>query len=98
MKHFSPFHLLLQRVPAASAVMRAQAILGLLSFTPYVQEYLAVAHNILNHLGSISPYHRAHHASEINYELPSDCTVDQVMLVSRGGSILSEMTWLITSH
>ncbi|KAJ8594145.1 phosphoglycerate mutase-like protein [Rhizopogon salebrosus TDB-379] len=66
--------------------MRAQAILGLLSFTPYVQEYLAVAHNILNHLGSISPYHRAHHASEINYELPSDCTVDQVMLMHRHGS------------
>jgi len=62
--------------------MYKQAILGLLSFTPYVQEYLDVAHNILNHLGSISPYHRAHHAPEISSGLPSDCTIDQVMLVS----------------
>jgi hypothetical protein len=62
--------------------MRTQTILGLLSFTPYVHEYLDAARDILNHLGSISPYHRAHHASGINSELPSDCAVDQVMLVS----------------
>lgn len=62
--------------------MRMQTILGLLSFTPYVHEYLNAARDILSHLGSISPYHRAHHASEINSELPSDCAVDQVMLVS----------------
>lgn len=63
--------------------MYTQALLGLLSFTPHVQEFLNVTHNILNHLGSISPYHCAHHVPEVNSELPNDCTVDQVMLVSR---------------
>ncbi|KAG1756698.1 phosphoglycerate mutase-like protein [Suillus paluster] len=68
--------------------MRIQAILSLLSSTPYVQEYFNVTHNVLNHLGSISPYHRARHhdASQIDSELPSDCTVNQVMLMHRHGS------------
>lgn len=69
--------------------MRVQAILSLLSSTaPYVQDYFNVTHNVLNHFGSISPYHRARHhdASEINSELPVDCTVDQVMLMHRHGS------------
>ncbi|KAG2157184.1 phosphoglycerate mutase-like protein [Suillus clintonianus] len=68
--------------------MRIQAILGLLSSTPFVQEYFNINYNVLNHLGSISPYHRARHydASEIDPELPIDCTVDQVMLMHRHGS------------
>ncbi|KAG1875199.1 phosphoglycerate mutase-like protein [Suillus tomentosus] len=68
--------------------MRIQAILGLLSSTHYVQNYFNDTLNVLNHLGSISPYHRARHdhASEIVSELPIDCTVDQVMLVHRHGS------------
>ncbi|KAG0707683.1 phosphoglycerate mutase-like protein [Suillus ampliporus] len=68
--------------------MRMQAILSLISTTPYVQEYFNITHNVLNHLGNISPYHRARHhdASEIVSELPSDCTIDQVMLMHRHGS------------
>lgn len=64
--------------------MRIQAILTLLSSTPYVHDYFNIAQGVLNHLGSISPYHRARHhdASGIESELPIDCTVDQVMLVS----------------
>jgi hypothetical protein len=61
-----------------------QAILTLLSSTPYVHDCFNTAQGVLNHLGSISPYHRARHydASQIESELPIDCTVDQVMLVS----------------
>ena len=79
--------------------MRTQAFLSLLSFTPiYVQEYFNVTHNILNHLGSISPYHRArHHAPEVDSELPNDCTVDQVMLVSCNSPVVcTEMTRVTT--
>ncbi|KIK42032.1 hypothetical protein CY34DRAFT_166320 [Suillus luteus UH-Slu-Lm8-n1] len=68
--------------------MRIQAILTLLSSTPYVHDYFNIAQGVLNHLGSISPYHRARHhdASGIESELPIDCTVDQVMLMHRHGS------------
>ncbi|KAG1891092.1 phosphoglycerate mutase-like protein [Suillus subluteus] len=68
--------------------MRMQAILSLLASTPYVRDYSNITHDVLNHLGSISPYHRARHydASEIDSELPIDCTVDQVMLMHRHGS------------
>jgi len=66
-----------------------QAILSLLASTPYIREYFNTTHDVLNHLGSISPYHRARHydASEIDSELPIDCIVDQVMLVSCNSAV-----------
>jgi hypothetical protein len=74
----------LDHTHTSNSVMRLQAILPLLSSTPYVHDYFNIAQGVLNHLGSISPYHRARHydASQIESELPIDCTIDQVMLVS----------------
>ena len=36
----------------------------------------------LNHLGNISPYHNAPAVPGVSADLPEDCTVDQVILVS----------------
>ncbi|KAH7889355.1 phosphoglycerate mutase-like protein [Phlebopus sp. FC_14] len=38
--------------------------------------------NHFNNLGTLSPYHSGPHVPEVSLNLPSDCTVDQVMLVS----------------
>lgn len=38
--------------------------------------------SIYNRLGNLSPYHKAPVPSGVQQDLPVDCTVDQVMLVS----------------
>lgn len=39
------------------------------------------ADSVYNHLGNLSPYHAASVPQGVSADLPSDCTVEQVMLV-----------------
>jgi hypothetical protein len=50
--------------------------------SPSVERDVSVATSVYDRLGNLAPYHKAPVPSEIVEDLPADCTVDQVMLVS----------------
>ena len=54
------------------------------SVTPVSDEQLWYNHDSkdLNNLGNLSPYHDAPGVSGVSVDLPDDCAVDQIILVS----------------
>ncbi|KAF9222916.1 phosphoglycerate mutase-like protein [Gyrodon lividus] len=57
-----------------------------LSWTSLDPQTTTPRHNDLNKLGNLSPYHPAHQPCSVKADLPSDCKVDQVILLHRHGS------------